>query len=130
MKRNIYVLILIAILVGVCILEELLLKSTYTTLQGYSNELTVLFTQNKEELNAKQVVSKFDETKAYWDNQKKYITYFTNYDKIRTIDESFIKLEEALDDNDKSLALENLSIIKASAESLQYFMGFNVNNLF
>ena len=130
MKRNIYVLILIAILVGVCILEELLLKSTYTTLQGYSNELTVLFPQNKEELNAKQVVSKFDETKAYWDNQKKYITYFTNYDKIRTIDESFIKLEEALDDNDKSLALENLSIIKASAESLQYFMGFNVNNLF
>ncbi len=130
MKRNIYVLILIAILVGVCILEELLLKSTYTTLQGYSNELTVLFTQNKEELNAKQVVSKFDETKVYWDNQKKYITYFTNYDKIRTIDESFIKLEEALDDNDKSLALENLSIIKASADSLHYFMGFNINNLF
>lgn len=130
MKRNIYVLLLIILLTAVCILEELLLKSTHTALQNYSNELTILFAQHKENLNSSSVISKFDETKAFWDNQKKYITYFTNYDKIRTIDESFIKLEEALDDNDKSLALENLSIIKLSADSLQYFMGFNINNLF
>ena len=130
MKRNIYVLLLIILLTAVCILEELLLKSTHTALQNYSNELTILFAQHKENLNSSSVISKFDETKAFWDNQKRYITYFTNYDKIRTIDESFIKLEEALDDNDKSLALENLSIIKLSADSLQYFMGFNINNLF
>ena len=130
MKRNIYVLFLIAILVSVCVMEEILLKSTHTALQGYSNELTTLFAQHKENLNFDVVINKFDETKSFWDSQKKYITYFTNYDKIRTIDESFIKLEEAIDNNDKSLALENLSIIKSSADSLQYFMGFNINNLF
>ncbi len=130
MKRNIYVLFLIAILISVCVMEEILLKSTHTALQGYSNELTTLFAQHKENLNFDVVINKFDETKSFWDSQKKYITYFTNYDKIRTIDESFIKLEEAIDNNDKSLALENLSIIKSSADSLQYFMGFNINNLF
>ncbi|MGN0798065.1 MAG: DUF4363 family protein [Christensenellales bacterium] len=130
MKRNIYVLVLIAILIAICSLEEYLLKTTYDNMQNYSTQLTALVGQHKEDLSSKEVIGKFDETKGYWDNQKKFITYFTNYDKIRSIDESFIKLEEALDNNDKSLALENLSIINASAESLHYFMGFNVKNLF
>lgn len=130
MKRNIYVILLILVLVAVCVLEEILLQSTCATLQGYSNELTVLFSQHKDELNSNAVTSKFEQTKLYWDKQKRLITYFTNYDKIRSIDESFVKLEEALDENDKSLALENLSIIKSTADSLHYFMGFNINNLF
>ena len=130
MKRNIYVLILVTILIAICFLEEYLLKITYDNMQDYSTQLTTLVSQHSEDLSSKEVVDKFDETKKYWNNQKKFITYFTNYDKIRSIDESFIKLDEALNNNDKSLALENLSIINASAESLHYFMGFNVNNLF
>ena len=73
MKRNIYVLFLIAILISVCVMEEILLKSTHTALQGYSNELTTLFAQHKENLNFDVVINKFDETKSFWDSQKKYI---------------------------------------------------------
>ena len=37
---------------------------------------------------------------------------YTQYEKIKGLDESFIKLKTAIKNNDKALAMENIAIIK------------------
>jgi len=130
MKRNIVVVCILAILFVISLCEELLVHDTTKKLNTYTSALQTSMQNNNTELDTKEVLDNFDNLKLYWDNKKNQICFFANYDKIRYMDESLIKLNDALKNNDSSLANENLSAVKSFYSLIQYVMGFNINNLF
>ena len=129
MKRTFAILFIILIIISVCIVEEATLNKTNQKLDEYSNSLSVAIVENKDNLNNESVLKEFKKLDDFWQDTKVTLCYLTNYEKIKTMDESLIKLEASIKYNDESLAIENISIIKSYSEFLHYFMGFNLNNL-
>ena len=130
MKRNVLVIIIVAILAIISICEELTVREVTTNLGSYTSALESAINQNEDNIDVTEVNDSFEKLNDYWNSKKTHICFFANYDKIKYMDENMIKLDDAIKDNDNILAKENLSSVKSFGALIQYVMGFNINNLF
>lgn len=130
MKRLIAVLFLLVILIGIATLEQVYVNNFLNNLNVKSQQVSQAINIDEKNLERKEVKTAFDELNTFWEDSKNKLCYFTNYEKIKSVDESFVKLATAIDNNDSSLAIENIAVIKEYGRFFTYFMGFNINNLF
>ena len=130
MKRLISILILLIIIIGIAIVEELFIHNFITNLTTKAEVVSVEIENSKENLKNENITKTYTDLKDFWKKSKIGLCYFTNYEKIKTVDESFVKLSTALKNNDLSLATENIAVIKEYGDFFHYMMGFNLNNLF
>lgn len=130
MKRTISIIILTIILISFATFEELFIQNFISTLKNKAEQVSIAINKNEENINTEEVLKSVDNLKVFWEDSKSTICYFTNYEKIKSIDESFVKLSTSIKHNDMSLASENIAVIKDYSEFFKYLMGFNLNTLF
>lgn len=130
MKRTISILILVFILISIATFEEIYIQNFVYTLRNKAEEVSVAINKSEENINNENVLSSLDDLKLFWNKSKNVLCYFTNYEKIKSIDESFVKLSTSISHNDMSVANENISVIKDYSEFFKYLIGFNLNTLF
>ena len=130
MKRFFAVLILILILISVCTFEEIFLQTFVKSFTFKAETLSALISNKTELKENKEINNSYITLKQDWNNAKTTLCFFTNYEKIKSMDESLIKLESAIKNNDKNLANENISLICNYDQFFNYMLGFNLNNLF
>ncbi len=130
MKRTISVIAIIVVIALICVLEELAVAKVSSGLNEESKTLYAQFLSNKSDINVDNVKQQYDKLDNFWEIEKHKLCYLTNYDKIRNVDESIARLKYAIENNDYSLAIDNISIIMSYGDFLHFFMGFNINNLF
>ena len=130
MKRNLIIVLIVLLIVAVCAIEEIVLSNINSNLAHYTEELSTSITENSDNLSTFEVEEKYKNLSSFWKDAKRKLCYLTNYEKIRIMDESIIKLGASIVNNDESLTIENLAIVEAFSEFTYYFMGFNINNLF
>lgn len=130
MKRNLIIVLIVLIIIAVCAIEEIVLSNINSNLTHYTEELSTSITENSDNLSTFEVEEKYKDLSSFWKDAKRKLCYLTNYEKIRIMDESIIKLGASIENNDESLTIENLAIVETFSEFTYYFMGFNINNLF
>lgn len=130
MKRNIVIVFILLLLFGIGLCEEILVKDTVSNLDSLTTSLSQTIAQNEDNLNTENVKTNMKNLENYWVKTKNKICFFANFDKIKFMDESLIKLDSAIKENDKLLAIENLSMVASFPKLINYVMGFNINNLF
>ncbi len=130
MKRNLIIVLIVLLIVAVCAIEEIVLSNINSNLAHYTEELSTSITKNSDNLSTFEVEEKYNDLSGFWKDAKRKLCYLTNYEKIRIMDESIIKLGASIKNNDESLTIENLAIVEVFSEFTYYFMGFNINNLF
>lgn len=130
MKRNFIIVLIVLLIVAVCAIEEIVLSNINSNLAHYTEELSTSITENSDNLSTFEVGEKYKNLSSFWKDAKRKLCYLTNYEKIRIMDESIIKLGASIENNDESLTIENLAIVETFSEFTYYFMGFNINNLF
>lgn len=130
MKRNIAIIFIILVLAAACILEENLLYNTTKQMSTLTQNLRASLENSGENLSSEEVKSSFNELQNFWRDARGKICYFSNYDKIKSIDESIVRLSAGLENDEKSLVIENVASLEGYNEMLHYTMGFNINNLF
>ena len=130
MKKIISILIIFAILTGICIYEEIFIHKFINEFSALTTQVSSELENNKDNIDVPIVKNQLLTLEKYWDNNKNKFCYLVMYDKIKMIDEGVAKLEIAINHNDQALAQENIAVIECYTESLHYIMGFNINNLF
>ena len=130
MKRNLIIVLIVLLIIAVCAIEEIVLSNINANLAHYTEELSTSITENSDNLSTFEVEEKYKSLSSFWKDAKRKLCYLTNYEKIRIMDESIIKLGASIENNDESLTIENLAIVEVFSEFTYYFMGFNINNLF
>ena len=130
MKRLISILIIFFLIVSIAIFEEIYVNNFINNLSSKADIVSVCIKENENNLNIDKINNNFSHLKNFWSKSKKVLSYFINYEKIKTLDESFIKLDIAIKRNDFSLASENNALIKEYSQFFEFLMGFNLNNLF
>lgn len=118
------------ILIAISICEELIVHDINTNLKKYSVKLHETISASSNLSESEEIQKEYKQLNEYWSNQKIKVCVFANYEKIKSIDECIYKLDAAIKNDDKSLAVENISSIEAFTHFLHYFMGFNIHNLF
>lgn len=129
MKRFFAIIFLVLILIAVCTYEEIFLNNFVSGFTTKAQALSTLIEQN-ENINTNNISNSLTELKNNWQITKRTLCFFTNYEKIKSMDESFIKLEAGINNNNKDLANENIAVICNYNQFFYYMMGFNLNNLF
>ena len=130
MKRNIIIVIIFLILLSVSVYEEALIGYTKDNLGSNLTVLTTRIDENKDNINQDEIMDSFNNLDNFWDKQKVKLCFFTNYDKIRFVDESLLKIHDGIRANNIEIVEENISTLKSFNEFISYIMGFNINNLF
>ncbi len=130
MRRLIAVLFLLAILIAVATLEQVYVNHFLYNLDTKSQQVSAAIELDDKNLEREDVKNSFNDLNKFWEDAKTKLCYFTNYEKVKSVDESFVKLSTAIENNDSSLAIENIAVIKEYSKFFTYFMGFNINNLF
>ena len=130
MKKGICIIMLAMILIAISICEELIVHDINTNLKKYSVKLHETISASSNLSESEEIQKEYKQLNEYWSNQKIKVCVFANYEKIKSIDECIYKLDAAIKNDDKSLAVENISSIEAFTHFLHYFMGFNIHNLF
>ena len=130
MKKLFSIIAIVIILAGVSIFEEIYSKHFISTLSSKADQTSIAISSNKENIDNNEVKTSYNDLKKYWDKSKTVLCFFTNYEKIKAIDESIIKVDTAIKHNEVSLAIENISIIKEYEKIFKSMIGFNINNLF
>lgn len=130
MKRTIIILIIIAMLGGLSVYEEILLKNTTANLVYYTQELTLSIDNAGDNISKDYIISNFDNLNEFWSKQKGILCMFTNFDKLRFMDENLQKLHDGINKNKIDIVEESLSSIRSFNDFVNFTLGFNLNNLF
>lgn len=130
MKKLISILTILAILVSICVIEEIFIHKFTGEFNNLTKQVSKELEKNEENIDTDEVKNKLTKLEKYWNGNKNKFCYFVMYDKIKMIDEGVTKLEIAIKHNDSALAQENIAVIECYTDSLHYIMGFNINNLF
>ena len=130
MKRLISIFAIIALLVSICIIEEVFVHKFIYQFSNLTIQLSEGLEKHDDNINNDDVKEKLTNLENFWNNNKNKFCYLVMYDKIKMIDEGVAKLEIAIKHNDNALAQENIAVIECYTDSLHYIMGFNINNLF
>jgi|GEM_PF-2640616 len=128
MKRLIGILIILLVLVGLSVGEEILVNKTTSTLHHTSYHMERLIKENEENINCKEVRDEFDDLNTFWDRTEQLLCYIVNFEKIKPINETLHKLDGAISENDFSVAIENVETLQNYSENLKYIMGASLTN--
>lgn len=129
MTRIISMIIITLLLIGCGAGEELFVRNTVKQLNAHAKTLDLLIEENEENLDTVDVKQKFNELKSFWEKTEHILTYIVNFEKIRAIGESIIKLEGAITQNDFSVAVENIKLVINYSKNLNYIMGGDISNI-
>lgn len=129
MKKLISIVIIILILVGLSIGEEVFVKKTISHLHHSSYHIESIIEANEDNINVPRVWLEFNHINKYWDKSEQVLCYIVNFEKIKPINETLSKLEGAISKNDFSVALENIKTLQNYSENLKYIMGASLTNI-
>ena len=129
MKRLFAIFFMVSLLLLGGILEIIYIEKSSNKLYDITNEIHISCEANESNLNNKTNITLVDELQTFWDDAEKKLCLVVNYESIKCISETIAKLQIAIEENDKSVAYENIILLKNYSDIIKNVMGFNFHNL-
>ena len=129
MKRLFAIFFMVSLLLLGGILEIIYIEKSSSKLYDITNKIHISCEANESNLNNKTNITLVDELQTFWDAAEKKLCLVVNYESIKCISETIAKLQIAIEENDKSVAYENIILLKNYSDIIKNVMGFNFHNL-
>ena len=129
MKRLFAIFFMVSLLLLGGMLEIIYIEKSSSKLYDITNKIHISCEANESNLNNKTNITLVDELQTFWDDAEKKLCLVVNYESIKCISETIAKLQIAIEENDKSVAYENIILLKNYSDIIKNVMGFNFHNL-
>ena len=129
MKRLIAIFAIVISLTILGTIEIIYVDKCSNTLYDIANNIHATCEANEKNLYIKENKDLIDFLQTYWEDAEKKLCLVINYENIKCISETIAKLQIAIEENDKSVAYENIILIKNYSKIIKNVMGFNFHNL-
>ncbi len=129
MNRAIGMIIISVLLISLGVWQEIYIHDVINVLNTSTKQLEVVVDQYEDNINCDPVKKEFQKLQTFWSKKEPKLCYIVNFEKIKYINESLVKLEGAITQNDFSVALENVKTLQNYSSALHYIMGMNINNI-
>ena len=121
-------IVIILVLVGICLSEELIVSSSLKNIQSRSMEIELLVDKN-DTLKKTEIVLMIDNLEDKWTKCESNLCFMVNHKNIQEIGHERSKLKEYVASDDVDSAKVSLYSIKFYCHSYLHFMGANLHNV-
>lgn len=129
MKKLLCIIIISIFLVGVCITEEILVKTTLTEINNQGNELYALV-QNASNLNTPEVLSATRKLNDFWLANEDALCFFVNHKDMHEMGNELIKMISYAKNNIKEEYTTSLELVIYYSSTFHHIMGVSLENIF
>lgn len=129
MKKLISILIIVLLLIGACIVEQIIvydyITSTEEELLQVEKNYSEITPENKEELLI--LLSKIKED---WIKKDNVLCFFVNHNDISDLGSELVRAENAIKENDTSVFRESITLSIFYINGYKQFMFINLRSVF
>ena len=128
MKRGFIIILIFALLIGLCVLEETYLKSNLELLDRKSNELLTLVNIS-ENVNTEEIELKVNELKEFWGKTEALFCLVVNHINMEEAGEQISKIDSLYKQNKKDELIVEVNLLIYFAESYQHIIVPHIQNI-
>ena len=122
------ILILLAILITVCVVEDDLVSSSLSLVDEYCYEIEVAISENDGIKNS-DVCTLVDNLEYSWFANEWKLCYVVNHKSIQEIGVEISRLKSYIEEGDEKEFRASLELIKLYREQYEHFMGASLHNI-
>lgn len=129
MKKAINITIIILLLIGICVLEQVLADKYLAEVEKRVDSIYTTFL-SVDDINNTQLISQTNELEEYWTNKESILCNFVNHKDIEDIGVEINKMQTATKDNNKDQYYESLKLVKFYLKGYKHVIGISIQNIF
>lgn len=122
------ILILLAVLIAVCVVEDSLVSSSLSLVDEYCYEIEVAISENDGIKNS-DVCTLVDNLEYSWFANEWKLCYVVNHKSIQEIGVEISRLKSYIEEGDEKEFRASLELIKLYREQYEHFMGASLHNI-
>lgn len=122
------ILILLAVLITVCVVEDDLVSSSLSLVDDYCYEIEVAIEENDGIKNS-DVCTLVDNLEYSWFANEWKLCYVVNHKSIQEIGVEISRLKSYIEEGDEKEFRASLELIKLYREQYEHFMGASLHNI-
>lgn len=122
------ILILLAVLIAVCVVEDDLVSSSLSLVDEYCYEIEVAISENDGIKNS-DVCTLVDNLEYSWFANEWKLCYVVNHKSIQEIGVEISRLKSYIEEGDEKEFRASLELIKLYREQYEHFMGASLHNI-
>lgn len=122
------ILILLAVLIAVCVVEDALVSSSLSLVDDYCYEIEVAIEENDGIKNS-DVCTLVDNLEYSWFANEWKLCYVVNHKSIQEIGVEISRLKSYIEEGDEKEFRASLELIKLYREQYEHFMGASLHNI-
>ena len=122
------ILILLAVLIAVCVVEDDLVSSSLSLVDDYCYEIEVAIEENDGVKNS-DVCTLVDNLEYSWFANEWKLCYVVNHKSIQEIGVEISRLKSYIEEGDEKEFRASLELIKLYREQYEHFMGASLHNI-
>lgn len=122
------ILILLAVLIVVCVVEDDLVSSSLSLVDDYCYEIEVAIEENDGIKNS-DVCTLVDNLEYSWFANEWKLCYMVNHKSIQEIGVEISRLKSYIEEGDEKEFRASLELIKLYREQYEHFMGASLHNI-
>ena len=121
-------ILIIALLIGICIAEDLVVSKSLNDTQNRCYQLEAIISERNDLKNMEMTMA-VDNLEFYWTENEEKMCYMVNHKNIQEIGQEIAKLKLYIASNDIDAFKVSLEEIKFYCHSYPHFMGANWHNV-
>lgn len=122
------IVIILLLLIGICISEELVVSSSLRDIQSRSMQIELLI-DDYDSLKNTEIVLAIDNLEDKWKKDESNLCYMVNHKNIQEIGQEIAKIKEYVASDDVDACRVSIYLIKFYCHSYLHFMGANLHNV-
>ncbi|MDD2227016.1 MAG: DUF4363 family protein [Clostridia bacterium] len=127
-NRLVYILIIIVLLAGVCVWEQVMVEAYLSTMEEkVYNIIDVV--EGKEDINTTEIYELVEDMEKEWDSYELNFCFLVNYKDIEEIGVEITKMKIYIVENDTTDFKASLAQILYFTDSYRQVMGIALDNI-
>ena len=127
-KRFYYILIIIVLLTGVCILEQIMIDSYLGNMEIMVYEI-IDEVDDKTDVNTTEIYNLVEEAEKTWNHYESNFCFLINYKEIEEIGVEFTKMKVYILENAVTELKASLAQVLYFTDSYRQVMGISLQNI-
>ena len=128
-KRFIYVIVILVILIGACITEQIMVSNYLSNIKEKVDNISSV-TQNAIVINTSEIYDLVIDLETTWNNYEENLCFLVNHNEIEELGAEISKMKIYVIENDLTEFKASLAQVLYYADTYSHVMGISLQNIF
>lgn len=129
MKRLFWIILIVIVLIGICVADEMLVNDTLHQIKTTGNQLHA-FAQQLDSVNNQELISQSKDLLEFWNSREVILSFTSNHKDIREMGLELTKMITYAKQDIKEEFFTSLELVIYYTDSFRQVIGLSFQNIF